>query len=457
MTQIYTPQAPATSATFRSLRRVLVLFWAAATLMAASFTVYLGTNAPYADEWEFVPALLGEEPVGPWLWQQHNEHRMPLPRAVYVLLFRLTHDFRAGMLLQVAFLSALALFLMRLAERLRGRPHWTDVFFPASLLHLGHWENFVMGYQICFVLCSVLATGLIVVALRTTRENAFPSGVTAGTLLILLALTGGAGLVVVPPVAAWLVFIALRVWRSGARGRAVLLLILAVLPLAYLGVYSNGYERPAHHPEPSTNPGAIAGVSGEVLAMSFGIAASAAWPVVCAGVVVLGGATVAALVSRWKEPAERLSIAGLLAVTAGVTGVALAIGVGRGGWGAGMGLWSRYSLLTWPLLAAAYLVWVKLGRSAPTQTVSRLAKGVPVVLCVVAALTFPPNTGTGMLNGASVKKTYVAIEADARVGMSAAEIVAREFPGSAQSGQTDRAVRVIPLLRAARIGIFAGK
>ncbi|QJW93397.1 hypothetical protein [Frigoriglobus tundricola] len=457
MTQTYTPPAPATSATFRSLRRLLLLFWAAFTLVATSFVVFLGTNAPYADEWEFVPALVGEEPAGPWLWQQHNEHRFPLPRAVFLVLFRLTHDFRAGMLLQVAMLSGLALFLMRFAERLRGRPHWTDLFFPVSLLHIGNWENFVMGYQICFALFAVLATGLIVVALRTTRENAFPSGATAGTLLFLLALTGGAGLVVVPPVSAWLVFVALSVWRGGASGRAALLLVLAVLPLAYLGAYFSGYQRPPHHPEPSTDPRAVARVAGEVLAVSFGIGVSGVWAAVCAGVLALGGITVAALVSHWKVRTERLSIAGLLAVAAGVTGVAVAIGVGRGGWGAGMGLWARYSLLTWPLLAAAYLVWVPRGRAAAPQTVSRAAKWVPVVLCVVAALAFPANTGTGMLNGAAVKSTYSAMGADARAGMRAEEIVARRFPNSAQAGQEDRAVRAIPLLRAARIGIFAEK
>ena len=56
------------------------------------------------------------------------------------------------MVLQVAHaLRRSRLWLMRLAAQLRGRPHWADVFFPVSLLHLGHWENFLMGYQICFV------------------------------------------------------------------------------------------------------------------------------------------------------------------------------------------------------------------------------------------------------------------------------------------------------------------
>ena len=446
MTQTYTPTAPATSATFRSLRRALVAVWAVFAAGAVAFVAVIGTNAPYADEWEFVPALLGEEPALPWLWQQHNEHRLPLPRAVYLTLFALTHDFRAGMLLQVAMLAALALYLMRLADQLRGRPHWADAFFPVSLLHVGHWENFIMGYQICFVLFAVLATGLVVVALRITRANAFRSGVTAGALLMLLALTGGSGLVVVPPVAAWLVVVAVSVWQSGAKGRAALLFLLAALPLAYLGVYAGGYERPPLHPVPSTDPRAVLRVAGEVLAMSFGIAMTPVWLAAFAGILALGGATVAFLVPRWKEPGERLSVVGLIAVTAGVAGVALAIGVGRAGMGGDMGLWSRYSMLSWPLLAAAYLVWVKLGR-----------KWVPVALCVFAALVFLGNTGTGMQNGAAVKSRYSAIEADAALGLSADQIVARQFPGSHQAGQEQRAVHAIPMLRAARVGIFAGK
>ena len=443
MTQTYAPPAPATS-TAAPLRRALVAVWLLFALGALAFVALVGTNAPYADEWEFAPALLGDEPTLPWLWQQHNEHRMPLPRAVVFAYFALTHDFRAGMVLQVALLSALALFLMRLADALRGGPHWADAFFPISLLHVGHWENFVMGYQVCFVLFAVLTTALAVVALRTTRANAFRSGVFAGVLLMLLALTGGSGLVVVPPVCAWLVFVAVSVWRSGEKGRALILLLLAGLPVAYLGVYFQGYHRPDHHPAPSFGLAAF-GTAGEVLAVSLGMGLSAVWWVVCAGVVVLGGFTLALLVRRWKEPGERLAVAGLLAVVAGVTGVALAIGVGRGGMGEQMGLWSRYSMLTWPLLATAYLVWVKLGR-----------RWVPILLCVAAAVAFPGNAGTGMVNGAKVAGDYAGLAAQAHAGLTADQIVAGDvFKESHHGGQVERARRAIPLLRRDRVGIFA--
>ncbi|MFM8271522.1 MAG: hypothetical protein ACKODX_04225, partial [Gemmata sp.] len=171
------------------------------------------------------------------------------------------------------------------------------------------------------------------------------------------------------------------------------------------------------------------------------------WWAVAAGVVAVGAATLAAVGRRWAEPSERLSAAGLLAVAAGVTGVALAVGAGRAGFDgwATMGLWSRYSMLSWPLLAAAYLAAVKLGR-----------KWVPLALCAGALVALPGNTATGLLNGAAVARDYAGIRAQARAGQSAEEIVSgKPFSESHHAGQRERALRGVPLLRAARVGIFA--
>ena len=223
-----------------------------------------------------------------------------------------------------------------------------------------------MGYQICFALFAVLATGLVVVALRTTRANAFRSGAVAGIVLALLALTGGSGLVVVPPVAAWLAAIAVSVWRGGAKGRAVLLLVLAALPLAYLGVYVSAYERPPHHPPLCTDSRRDRMSPAKSLARCIRFTAWVKRGMaggLCRRSSRSAAATVAILVPRWKgrTGTSGSPSSGLLAVVAGVTGVAIAIGAGRAGgdWGQDMGLWSRYSLLSWPLLSAAYLVWVK--------------------------------------------------------------------------------------------------
>ncbi|MDB5308852.1 MAG: hypothetical protein JWO38_3054 [Gemmataceae bacterium] len=454
MSQEYPPPPPSTSQTpssqlvgERGIRLILLTAWAALTAAALGFVFYLGTNSPSADEWEFVPAVTGHDPLGPWLWAQHNEHRLPLPRLVYFALFRLTHDFRAGMVLQVAMLSGLGLWLMNLAARFRGRPHWADVFFPISLLHVGHWENYLIGYQICFALLIVLVTALGVVALRTTAETAFRSGVIAGALTVLLVLCGGSGVVVAVPVAGWLAYLAASVWRGGSKWRGLVLAALAAFPVAYLAVYLDGYHRPAHHPPLGDGGVGVALVTGETLAVAFGAGIRGEWRTMLAGMLLLGGITLAAVSRNLKSPATRPAAVGLIAVVAGVAGVALVIGLGRAGLGPKMGLASRYAFLTWPLLGIAYLFWVRRGGWG--------GRWVPIGLCVAAALAFPSNTGYGLGMGSHVRSVLAGVEADARAGLPP-ELIVRRFPDSLQAYQEERGIRAIPMLREAGVGAFAG-
>lgn len=426
---------------------LVLVTWAALSVAAFCYVLMLGANVPSADEWDFVSALTGHEDALPWLWAQHNEHRLPLPRAVYLALFWTTHDFRAGMVLQVAMLSALSLWLTRLAARFRGRPHWADVFFPVSLLHVGHWENFLMGYQICFVLFTVLATAIGVIALRTTSENAFRSGILTGLLSFLLALCGSSGLVAVLPVMGWLGYLTLLLRRQGAPRQAAALGSLVALLAAYFALYFVGYEHPPKHPPAtaSAHPAlAVAMVTGETLAMALGIGIADIWWAVAAGTVVLGGATLGAIGRDAKVPAKRPALAGLVAVAMGVAGVALAIGVGRAGLDENRGLWSRYSLLMWPLLGLAYLFWVQRGGPG--------GRTVSLVLCVASALAFPTNTGTGIQIGAHLHSVMSAVESDIQNGVPPETIVLR-FKDTYQEGQEEAAVQAIPMLREAGSGV----
>ncbi len=440
MSHIYSPAPHTTSHT----RILLLAVWFILTFSAVAFVVTYTTNAPYADEWEFVPTLVGEEPILPWLWQQHNEHRLPLSRILFYLPFAMTQDFRTGSLVQVIMLSALALALMNFAARLRGRPSWPDVFFPVSLLHLGHWENFIMGYQVCFVLFAVFMTALVVTALQTTRATAFRSGALACVLVLLLAMTGGSGLPVAMPVIVWVMFLAWTEWHKGNRKHAVALIAMAALPIIYCSVYFISYERPLHHPPTSRDPVAIAIVAGETLAMSVGISVASNWPAMLAGILVIGVATILHILRT--NPTDRTATTGLLAVAAGICGLAVAIGIGRAPLGLEMGLWSRYSLLTWPLLAAMYLVWVKASN-----------RWVPIALAVAVILALPGNMITGVTVARDIQSHYIAIEADAKNGMSAEQLVANHFPHSPNEGQIERALVAIPILRHANVGIFSGQ
>ena len=101
--------------------------------------VKFGCNFPRGDEWAYVSYMTGEQPVtAELLWAQHNEHRIPLPKAIHLVLSRLTNcDYRAGMVLNVITLAALAFAMIRVARRLRGSLSYADAFFPLALLQLG--------------------------------------------------------------------------------------------------------------------------------------------------------------------------------------------------------------------------------------------------------------------------------------------------------------------------------
>ena len=192
MSQTYSTAGPGDKP--RPLRSLLGV-WVVLTARGGRIRLDFGTNAPYADEWEFVPALLGKEPVGPWLWAA-AQRAPPAPAAtVYLALFQLTHDFRPDVAADRDALGA-----RPRPDAARGpaaRPAALGRrFFPVSLLHVGHWENFLIGYQIRFTLFLVFASGLVAVCrCGPCAKPPFRSGVLGGVLLILMALTGWADLV----------------------------------------------------------------------------------------------------------------------------------------------------------------------------------------------------------------------------------------------------------------------
>lgn len=445
--------SPGYSAPPGATSRVRLLLWAAwavLTIAQLAFVMQLGSNCPNADEWGFVPALLSREPVGEWLWTQHNEHRLPLPRLIIYLVFQLTHDFRGGSLLQVALLSGTSLGVMRIVARLRGRPYWTDVFFPVSLLHVGHWENLLIGYNLCFAMILVLETAIGVVALTTKPETTFRHGWIAGVLIVPLCLCGGGGVVAAMPVAVWLVYLAVLEQINagkaiGPRLKTIALLRIGVLiafaafPLLYLAHYLDGYHSPGHHPKLGEGGLDVLRVAGQVLAMAFGHGVAKEWLLVITEMAALGLLT---LTRMNRTP----SSVGVLAVASGIVGVAIVIGLGRAGLDARSGLASRYAYLTWPLLAIAYLVWTKHG--------GKLGKWIPAGLCLVAAIAYPMNMSRGLQSGLAVHSVLQAVQEDARNGVPP-EIIVRRFPGTFQANQEERAIKAIPILREAGIGAFA--
>src|SRR5262245_37006502 len=100
------PQAPGTAsprpapprAGFPRLAAVAVwCTWAVLVAGLVGFVAHFARNVPFSDDWDVLPWVSGERPVdAAWLWAPYHEHRIPLPKLVWVALARLTgYDVRA--------------------------------------------------------------------------------------------------------------------------------------------------------------------------------------------------------------------------------------------------------------------------------------------------------------------------------------------------------------------------
>ena len=368
-----------------------------------SFTFRLCLTIPYVDEWEFIPVLFGERPAASWLWELHNEHRFPLPRGVYLGLFQLTGDFRDGCLVSFLGISLCAAGLIWLARRIRGRSSITDAVFPLILMHTGQGENLYMGYQMCFMLVTVLACALLSVMAATGHANRHCRSALVGTLLGWLLLTcGAAGLCYGIAASTWVALLALA-GQMKLRQRITLLALSAITPI-YIVQYFQGYHRPSHHPESAgiVESGRIAL---EAQAMALGPAATGIWPAMGIG-ILLAGLWVGALLWQkvMRRPIDFASIGLLLFIGAGA-GVAFGIGWGRSGFYKDMGFAWRYGWITFPPIAAAYFAWLLCG--------GRVARYGPGGLLVIAMIFAPVNTISGYIDGERKLKPFQdAWEAD---------------------------------------------
>src|SRR5216117_1359813 len=160
-------------------RTSAVLPWAILAFMFLAgllFVAHYASNVPSWDDWDMVPTLTHNQPVTwEWLWSQHNEHRVPIPRLVFLALIHLTRlDFRVPMFFNLLGMAALAASMTVVVRRLRGTPSLSDVFFPLATLNIGQAANLLWGWQIQFFL-SVIFACLALLAMLLTGTSASPA------------------------------------------------------------------------------------------------------------------------------------------------------------------------------------------------------------------------------------------------------------------------------------------
>ena len=425
------------------VRTTLFVLWLVLFAAGLVFVNRYALTNPFVDEWAFVPVLLSEKPAGPWLWELHNEHRFPLPRLVYIGLFRLTGDLRVGCYVSLIGISLVAAALMRLARRVRGRGSLADAVFPLLLMHVGQGENLYMGYQLAFMLTAALAAGLLAVIVswgwtsglsnvgpaggRSDRPEVRPHGsircaLVATLLGWLLLACGAAGLAFGVAAAGWVLFLAI-VGRM-PLSRRLLLAVLTLATPAYIAVYMQGYTRPGHHP-PSAGVVESIRIGLEAQAMALGPGAGGLWTRVGDGVgvaILLIGLVVMVQLVAWlfRSHTDPRAV-GLILFIGAAAAVAFGIGWGRSGFLDDMGFAWRYGWLTAPAVWAAYFTWLLRG--------GRVSTYGPAALAIVALVLFPVNEGSGFRDGETeVRPRELAWQADVRGGLTATEMADRYYP-----------------------------
>jgi len=422
------------------------------SLAALGFAATYALAMPYGyDEWSWVPFVTGAQPVTlPWLWSQHNEHRMVLPRLIYLGLGGLTgYDFRAGTFFNVIALSVLAAALMLAARALRGRTGLCDAFFPLAVLHWGQGENLQWGFQLNFVTAVLLAGLVLVQVARCGERLGIRSALGITACLVCLGLCGTFGLAYVPAVACWIALAGVLRRRdrdAHARRDGTILLLLAALPAALVGAYFLGYQGPEHH---ETSPGLGASLRTSLQFLSYGIgpAAKETWPVsgglilaVCALLVLQG------LRGFRQKPEERLRAAGFLCFLGGILSLALGIGWGRSFLGPDAGFAPRYVTLAVPLLC---LVYLQCGAFAASSARFRVQRVLFVLMCLLALV----NAKKGLKYAADFSHPVAALEADARAGVPP-EILVLQHGERLRLAPAAYYARQLRRLREARLGPY---
>jgi hypothetical protein len=427
--------------------------WVAMFVAALIFVERYGSNVPSWDGWDMVPTLTGRQPVtAEWLWSQHNEHRVPLPRLILLGLHRITGiNFRTPMFFNVLLTGALAGAAILVARRLRGgRVSFTDAFFPLIILNWGQAANLIWGWQIQFYASMALSVVALLLIARSGPHLRLWNAASLGVCLILLPLCGANGLILVPALALWLGYSAVVHWRAGgphARRDSLLVLGLAMAALLLSALYLVGWERvpyfgfgfgfwslatAAKVAAVGFGPG-IAGLNVRLLPMSF-------WQIpIVAALCFLLCSVVVLLMALRSRPQERLRALGLFSFLVALGCLGLALGSGRHAFE------TRYVTIMLPTWLCVYFIWSVHAREKWSVWGRAILLGITLV-------TLWPNTRFGLDYGNDVSSRLGSFEREMAAGVPKHRLIFRYW--HYLHPHHDILSEYMPMLREAGVGSF---
>ena len=238
-----------------SLLSYLVLAGGVTTIGVAAYTVMVCyTSLPWSDGWtQIFVAARDENPFSlHWLWQQHNEHRLLIPKLFLALDLRFFAAKQKLLLAAIFGIQLLEWWLlcwsMRSLGGWRGAQWRTGAGLAAFCLFCpSQWENLTWGFQTCFVLPGLFATlSFVSLLLYWDRSQRHIAGAAKFVILSVIAAIAGIcslanGLLLLP-----MLLLAAAVLRL----RYSVLVTYATTALISIAFYFHNYARPPQ----SSNP-----------------------------------------------------------------------------------------------------------------------------------------------------------------------------------------------------------
>jgi hypothetical protein len=435
--------------------------WAVVLLSCLAYVWKYSAGAmPVDDE---LPYVL-ESFTPRWLWAQHAEHRIPLPKLIWLSVLKLTsYDFRAGCLLDVLAMGVAAAAVILAVRAVRGWTSFPDAFFPLVLLSFRQAVNMLLWWQVNHALAPFLAILFLLIIVLKGVQLSFRFALLAGVLLILLSLSGPGGLPYVPLMALWLGYWGYLNWSSPAahsRRNSALVWSLAAAAVLLVGFYFVGYtEDPSGSAWPYFRVEKNYTASGlwsalitsiDLLGLSLGAAVGfvpRAWGL---AVLVLGLISIALLaVVRFTQAQERFRALGLLFFTGGAGALMLALGWARAPAPEEYLMVGHLQTKAVPGLCCVYFIWELYGR----QTWSHV---VHMCLFTATSLLFLTYVNQALEHGTARFKLAEAAEQDIQAGTTPMMMASRHRDAFTCEPQlsTDRLAAFLDDWRRAGIGRF---
>lgn len=396
--------------------------WAALSGGAIAGAFFFGYPLPIRDELSLVPYVSGARPVTwSWLWSLYGDHRLPLPRLIYVVLVRASGRFESVAVFNVLAASVAAAVLLVALHRNRGHLLVTDLFVPLALLQWGQ-HALVRGFNIQFACATALSTiwlaGVLVSGSSLTRRTALLTGGCIGGLV----LCGGSGVLLVPVLALWLLYAA---WhrrlpeKASDRTELWIPIVFASLSLVLVFLYFAGYQEGVSVLSDPAGWGTILRTTLQFLAIGIGPWAAGHWMVV--GTVLLGIGLIVGvrlMVTARQEPERRLTASALVSFLLANLLLALAVGWSRGGSGPTAGLAPRYVLVATPWLLGLYT-------SSLVLEPIRGSRMLRWILLTTLLLALPGNFAIARQERLEWKAHLDEVTAEARAGLPPAALAQR--------------------------------